>query len=104
VALRWHLPPGAGVRLRPGGAAVATAAGQFAVTVAGSAPFWLGVESVPVATGFQRTAPAPVFTCRLDAVLPVRLTTSWCRAADSPAGPAGIASDPSSSDLSGRPE
>jgi uncharacterized heparinase superfamily protein len=83
VALRWHLPPGAGVRIRPGGAFVATAAGQFAVTVAGSAPFWLGVESVPVATGFLRTATAPVLTCRLDAVLPVRLTTSWCREADS---------------------
>jgi uncharacterized heparinase superfamily protein len=87
VALRWHLPPGAGVRLRPGGAWVATAAGQFAVTVAGSAPFWLGVESVPVATGFLRTAPAPVVTCRLDAVLPVRLTTSWCREGDRGAGP-----------------
>jgi uncharacterized heparinase superfamily protein len=92
VALRWHLPPGSGVRLRPGGAFVATAAGQFAVTVAGTAPFWLGVESGPVATGFLRTAPAPVFTCRLDAVLPVRLTTSWCREADSTA-----------SETSGRP-
>jgi uncharacterized heparinase superfamily protein len=80
VALRWHLPPGAGVRLRPGGATVATAAGEFAVTVAGTAPFRMGVESAPVATGFQRTAVAPVVTCRLDAVLPVRLTTSWCRA------------------------
>jgi hypothetical protein len=47
-----------------------------------------------VATGFQRTALAPVFTCRLDAVLPVRLTTSWCRAGRGPA----IASD-----LSGGP-
>jgi uncharacterized heparinase superfamily protein len=81
VAVRWHLPPGAGVRLRPGGASVATAAGEFAVTVAGSAPFRLDVESGPVATGFQRTVAAPVFTCRLDAVLPVRLTTSWSRAA-----------------------
>jgi uncharacterized heparinase superfamily protein len=80
VALRWHLPPGAGVRLRPGGATVATAAGEFAVTVAGTAPFRMGVESAPVATGFQRTAVAPVVTCRLDAVLPVRLTTSWRRA------------------------
>jgi uncharacterized heparinase superfamily protein len=90
VALRWHLPPGAGVRLRPGGATVATAAGEFAVTVAGTAPFRMDVESAPVATGFQRTAAAPVVTCRLDAVLPVRLTTSWCRAgaADPSGGPA----------------
>jgi uncharacterized heparinase superfamily protein len=101
VTLRWHLPPGAGVSLRPGGATVATAAGEFAVTVAGSAPFWLGVESVPVATGFQRTAAAPVFTCRLDAVLPVRLTTSWCRAGDAAAGAAHGAA--SATDPSGRP-
>jgi uncharacterized heparinase superfamily protein len=80
VAVRWHLPPGAGVRLRPGGASVATAAGEFAVTVAGTAPFWLGVESGPMATGYLRTAPAPVLTCRLDAVLPVRLSTSWRQA------------------------
>jgi uncharacterized heparinase superfamily protein len=85
VALRWHLPPGASIALRPGGASVATAAGEFAVTVSGTTPFWLDVESMPVATGFQRTAPAPVLTCRLDAVLPVRLTTSWCRAARGPA-------------------
>jgi hypothetical protein len=100
MALRWHLPPGAGIRLRPGGASVSTAAGEFAVTVAGSAPFWLGVESGPVATGFQRTAPAPVFTCRLTAVLPVRLTTSWCRVADRrPGGRPAITTDPS-----GRPQ
>jgi uncharacterized heparinase superfamily protein len=100
MALRWHLPPGAGIRLRPGGASVSTAAGEFAVTVAGSAPFWLGVESGPVATGFERTAPAPVFTCRLTAVLPVRLTTSWCRVADRrPGGRPAITTDPS-----GRPQ
>jgi uncharacterized heparinase superfamily protein len=80
VAVRWHLPPGTAVRLRPGGAAVATAAGEFRVAVGGSAPLFLGVESAPVAAGFLRTEPAPVLTCRLGADLPVRLTTSWRRA------------------------
>lgn len=80
VAVRWHLPPGSGVSLEPGGASVTTEAGKFWVAVTGSSPFWLGVESAPVATGFLRTAAAPVLTCRLDAILPVRLSTSWRRA------------------------
>jgi uncharacterized heparinase superfamily protein len=84
VAVRWHLPPGSDVCLEPGGAAVATEGGDFAVTVTGSAPFRLEVEFAPVATGFLRTATAPVLTCRLDAALPVRLSTSWRRAGDGP--------------------
>ncbi len=80
VAVRWHLPPGSGIRLRPDGAAVTAAAGDFRVTVAGTAAFWMGVETVPVAAGFLCTAPAPVLTCRVTADLPLRLTTSWRRA------------------------
>ncbi len=85
VAVRWHLPPGAGVRLEPGGASVTTAlvttgAASFWVAVTGSSAFRLGVESAPVAAGFLRTAAAPVLTCRLDAVLPAALSTSWRRA------------------------
>jgi hypothetical protein len=82
VAIRWHLPPGSDVCLEPGGAAVATEGGEFAVTVTGSTPFRLEVEFAPVATGFLRAATAPVLTCRLDAGLPVRLSTSWWRAGD----------------------
>ena len=60
--------------------AVTAAAGDFRVTVAGTAAFWMGVETVPVAAGFLCTAPAPVLTCRVTADLPLRLTTSWRRA------------------------
>jgi uncharacterized heparinase superfamily protein len=82
MAVRWHLAPGAVARLEPGGASVTTAAGRFAVAVTGSARFWLAVESAPVATGFLGTTPAPVLICRMDAVLPARLSTSWRRASD----------------------
>jgi uncharacterized heparinase superfamily protein len=80
VAVRWHLPPGSGIRLRPDGAAVTAPAGDFRVSVAGSAAFWMGVETVPVAAGFLSTALAPVLTCRVTADLPLRLTTSWRQA------------------------
>ena len=79
VAVRWHLPPGTGVRLVPGGAAVSTAAGEFAVAVTGPDPLSLDIQSAPIATGFMRTAPAPVLTCRLSGTLPMRVTTSWRR-------------------------
>jgi uncharacterized heparinase superfamily protein len=82
VTVRWHLPPGSGVCLEPGGASVTTAAGKFSVAVTGSSPFWLGVESAPVATGFLRTTAGPVLACRLDSVLPVSLSASWRRASD----------------------
>jgi uncharacterized heparinase superfamily protein len=80
VAIRWHVPPGTALRLVPGGATVTTAAGELAVTVTGSSPFELTAEAAPAAAGFLRTAMAPVLTCRIDAVLPVRVSTSWRRA------------------------
>ena len=64
--------------------AVTTPTGELAVTVTGPAPFWLEIESAPIATGFLRTAVASVLTCRLDAILPVRLSTRWRRADDLP--------------------
>jgi uncharacterized heparinase superfamily protein len=87
VTIRWHLPPRSVVRLADGGASVSTPAAELAVTLAGPTPFRLEIESAPVAAGFQRTSAAPVLTCRLDASLPVRLTTSWRRAG---AGDPGI--------------
>jgi uncharacterized heparinase superfamily protein len=87
VAVRWHLPPGAGVRLVPGGAAVTTAAGELAVAVTGSGPLSLEIQSAPIATGFLRTAAAPVLTCRLTATLPAGLSTSWRRASSDLPGP-----------------
>jgi uncharacterized heparinase superfamily protein len=80
VIVRWHLTPGTVVRLEPSGAAVTTAGGSFEVSISASCPLTLGVESGQVAEGFLRTTGAPVLTCRMDAVLPVRVTTSWRRA------------------------
>ncbi|MGO9294018.1 MAG: heparinase II/III family protein, partial [Streptosporangiaceae bacterium] len=80
AVVRWHLAPGATFRLEGAGAIVATAAGAYRVGFSSPSPFTLTVESGRVAAGFQRTAAAPVLTCRLDAALPVRVTTSWSRA------------------------
>ena len=80
VAVRWHLPPATDVSLADGGALVSTSAGRFAVTVAGSTPIKMEIESAPIAFGFLRTAAAPVLTCRAHTSLPLRLTTSWQRA------------------------
>ena len=82
VVARWHLTPGAAVRLKQGGAAVTTADGDFAVSVAASCPLKLTVETEQIAVGFMRKAVALVLTCRIDAALPVRITTCWRRAGD----------------------
>jgi hypothetical protein len=84
VTLRWHLAPGSAVRLEPGGAVATTSGGAFRVSVTASCPLVLGVEPGAVAGGFLRTASAPVLACRMDAVLPVRVTTCWRRARDWP--------------------
>jgi len=83
VAVYWHLAPGSRLRLIPGGAAVSTAAGEFRVGAYGPGNLRLSAESAPVALGFGQTATAPVLTCRVDAWLPVRLSTQWHRAAES---------------------
>jgi uncharacterized heparinase superfamily protein len=77
LVVRWHLAPGSEVWLQRAGALVTTAAAEFSVTVTGTNHFWLGIESVPIAVGYLRTVQAPVLICRLDAILPVRLSTSW---------------------------
>ena len=86
VAVRWHLPPATDIRLADSGASVSTSAGKFAVTVAGTAPLEMEIESAPIAFGFLRTAAAPVLTCRVRTGLPLRLTTSWRRTADDQPG------------------
>jgi uncharacterized heparinase superfamily protein len=82
VTVRWHLAPGSGVHLRAGMATVATAAGDFLVGVKASRPPELSVEAGLAATGFQAKTVTPVLTCRINAFLPVRVTTCWRRAAD----------------------
>lgn len=79
VAVRWHLAPGSLVRLRQDGALVETAAGEFTVQLSTSPASRLDVEAGMVAMGFQRTTVAPVLTCRIDAPLPVRISTCWRR-------------------------
>ncbi len=79
VTIRWHLTPGSTVRLLARGAVVSTAAGNFPVEISASGQARLGVESRNLATGFEATAIAPVLTCQIDTILPVRVTTHWQR-------------------------
>jgi uncharacterized heparinase superfamily protein len=80
VTIRWHLALGSVVQFVPGMATVTAAAGEFLVSVKASRPPELSLEPAMVATGFQAKTVAPVLTCRLDASLPVRVTTCWRRA------------------------
>ena len=80
VVVRWHLPPGARLRLAPGGAVAATPAGEFLVTLTASSELTVTAGTAELATGFGRRVTAPVLSCGLDAVLPVRISTSWRRA------------------------
>jgi uncharacterized heparinase superfamily protein len=79
VIVRWHLAQGSRVRLEQDRASVTTTAGKFEVAVTATTKLWLEVESAPIAIGFLHTAAAPVLTCRLDTILPARLSTSWRR-------------------------
>jgi uncharacterized heparinase superfamily protein len=80
VAVRWHLAPGAHVRLRAGGAVVSTATGHFPVQISAPVPLRLSIDPAMVATGFQSAILAPVLTCRAESALPIRITTRWRRA------------------------
>jgi len=83
VTVRWHLAPGSAVRLDAGRAAASTPAGDFQMAVSASHPVALAARPAPVATGFGRTADAPVLVCRVRGALPVRITTVWRQAGDS---------------------
>ncbi|MGI8449966.1 MAG: heparinase II/III domain-containing protein, partial [Streptosporangiaceae bacterium] len=80
LMLRWHLAPGSGLRLAGAGAVVTTPAGEFRVIVSATGPVTLGAGTGPLATGFGRTVVAPVLACRVEAALPVQISTSWQRA------------------------
>jgi uncharacterized heparinase superfamily protein len=86
VVIRWHLAPGTAVQLQANGAVVSTAAGDFPVSVSASGPLRLSVEPGMVATGFCATTVAPVLTCRIEAGLPVRVSTCWRRTLGGTAG------------------
>jgi len=103
VTVRWYLAPGTPVWLDgrlvgPAGevtsggtsatAVVCTGANasiSISFDVSASCPLRLAVESAPVAIGFSRTTTAPVLACRMNADLPVRVTTRWRREAGLPA-------------------
>jgi len=77
IALRWHLAPGAGLRLAGAGAVVTTPAGEFRVIVSATGPITLAAETGQVAVGFARTVAAPMLVCRVTTVMPVQISTSW---------------------------
>jgi uncharacterized heparinase superfamily protein len=80
VTVRWHLAPGATLRLVPGGAVVITAAGEIGVTVTATSEPTMTAATAQVSAGFGRTVTAPVFACTLHPQLPVRISTVWRRA------------------------
>jgi hypothetical protein len=82
LIIRWQLAVGTAVQAGDGMALVTSPVGAFSVTIAATAPLLLTVETSPVAAGFGSTTDAPVLTCRISAVLPVRVTTVWSRARD----------------------
>ena len=80
VLIYWHLAPGSTMLLEQRSAIIATPAGSFRVCVTAADPATLAVESRPVAVGFRQRTDALVLTCRIDAELPVRVSTGWRRA------------------------
>jgi uncharacterized heparinase superfamily protein len=80
VTVRWHLAPGTGLRLVPGGAVVTTAVGEIGVTVTATSEPTLTAATAQVSAGFGRNVTAPVLACTLHPELPVRISTAWRRA------------------------
>jgi uncharacterized heparinase superfamily protein len=80
VTVRWHLAPGTGLRLLPGGAVVTTAVGEIGVTVTATSEPTLTAATAQVSAGFGRNVTAPVLACTLHPELPVRICTAWRRA------------------------
>ena len=89
IVLRWHLAPGAGLRLAGAGAVVTTPAGEFRVIVSATGPITLAAETGQVAVGFARTVEASMLVCRVTTVLPVQISTSWQKVRGP--GPASLA-------------
>ena len=80
VTVRWHLAPGTGVRLVPGGAVVTVGGREISVTAAASSEATMTVATAEVSAGFGATVPAPVLTCSLHPKLPAAVSTVWRRA------------------------
>ncbi len=82
VVIRWHLAPESAAWLEPEGVVVTIPAGVFRATVTAGGRMTLDIDRAPVAAGFLCTTDSPVLTCRVTAVLPVRVTTCWRSARD----------------------
>jgi len=80
IVVRWQLAVGSAVRLIEGTAQISGPAGAFRVAIDATGPALLAAETGGVATGFGRTADAPVLTCWIAATLPARVSTAWTRA------------------------
>jgi uncharacterized heparinase superfamily protein len=80
IVVSWQLAVGSAVRLAGGTAQVTGRAGAFRMAVEATGPVLLVTRTRQVAAGFGRTADAPVLACRIDAPLPVRVSTVWIRA------------------------
>jgi uncharacterized heparinase superfamily protein len=80
VTVRWHLAPGTGLRLVPGGAIASTAAGEVTITVTATSELTVLAGPAQVSAGFASTEPAPVLACTLHPELPARVSTVWRRA------------------------
>jgi hypothetical protein len=80
VSVRWHLAPGARLRLVPGGAVVSSPAGELAVVVTATSRQAITATTAQVSTGFGRTVAAPVLACTLQPELPAAISTVWRRA------------------------
>jgi len=86
IFIRWQLAPGYVVRVADGAALVISPAGAFSAAVKASHPARLTAGIRPIAAGFGNTVDAPVLTCRINAALPVRVSTVWSRAGRRAAG------------------
>ena len=80
VTVRWHLAPGTGLRLVPGGAVASTPAGEISISVTATSQLTLLAGTAQVSAGFATTEPAPVLACTLHPELPARVSTVWRRA------------------------
>jgi uncharacterized heparinase superfamily protein len=80
VTVRWHLAPGTGLRLVPGGVMASTPAGEISITVTATSELTVLAGTAEVSAGFATTEPAPVLACTLYPELPARVSTVWRRA------------------------
>lgn len=82
IVVRWQLAPGVTVGVTGDTALVSGPVGDFRVAISATVPTRLTAETRQVAIGFGSTADAPVLTCRMEAILPVGVTTVWSRVRD----------------------